>query len=689
MATDFFQQQDRARRRTGWLVALFALAVVLIVAAVYLAVVATLGYAESYGGREGRAGMLGFIWQPELLVGVSGATLLLIGAGSLYKTLALAQGGPAVAALLGGRPIAPGTAVPAQRRLLNVVEEMAIAAGTAVPPVYLLADEPAINAFAAGRRPGDAVIGITQGSLDYLTRDELQGVVAHEFSHILNGDMRLNVRLIGLLHGILLLTVVGRIMLRLAGSSSRSRSSSSNKKGGGGGAALGLLGLALIVIGGVGVFFGKLIKSSVSRQREYLADAAAVQFTRNPTGLAGALKKIGGVDRTSQIANVHAEEASHLFFGDALAGRLTNWFSTHPPLVDRIRRLDPTFDGRFEPVWRLDETSARAAQSARPAASREAARRDRTAAMVPPLPPVMADLALAATAGAAATAPAPRSAAGPALTAEHVGTPDPRSLEQAEALLAALPPRLHEATYDALGAQAVIYALLLDARADLRTEQLDRLARQAERSIVEETARLVPAVDSLAPELRLPLAELTLPALAGLSPPQYARFRKNLDTLMLADRRIDLSEYALRTMMLSHLGRQFEPRRARTRYEKMSAIREPAALLLSVLARRGHTDEATARRAFAAGLAHLGVSADMRPAADCGLAALDAALAKLADAGPKLKQQIVEACLGVIAFDQQAQLAELEILRAVVDALDCPMPPPVVPVAGGAAGGAR
>jgi Zn-dependent protease with chaperone function len=333
---DFFEAQDVARRRTLLLVILFAAAVVLIILIIYIIVYYLTGPHP------------GAVFDPILLAIIAGGVLLLVGAGSGYRTLQLRRGGPAVAELLGGRRISPTTTDPAERRLVNVVEEMAIASNIPAPAIYVLDGEEGINAFAAGHSPADAAVTVTRGALRSLTRDELQGVVAHEFSHIFNGDMRLNLRLMGLLFGILLLAVVGRILL-YAGPRGAYRGG--GRRRGGGGQVV-LIGLALLLVGYIGVFFGRLIQAAISRQREYLADAAAVQFTRNPQGLEGALKKIGASlvagGPGSQIANAHAEEANHFFFARGIGGLVTRLFASHPPLVERIRRIDPSFDGNFE-----------------------------------------------------------------------------------------------------------------------------------------------------------------------------------------------------------------------------------------------------------------------------------------------------------------------------------------------------
>ncbi len=326
MAIDFFDQQQAAHQRTGRLVFLFVLAVVLIILSVYAAVMVVLVLLNKGHGPVAPE----LLFDPARFALITTLVILVIGLGTLYKVVQLRAGGAVVARQLGGRLVDPGTTDLAERRLLNVVEEMALASGTPVPSVFVLDQEQSINAFAAGFGPGDAVVSVSRGCLEYLSRDELQGVIAHEFSHILNGDMRFNLRLIGLLHGILLLALIGQILMRMTGRSNYSYRSSQGDGDRRDSSALVffLLGLALLVIGFVGVFFGRLIKCAISRQREFLADASAVQFTRNPDGIGGALKKIGGLAEGSRIENPNAEEACHLFFGQGSRRGPRRW----PPI---------------------------------------------------------------------------------------------------------------------------------------------------------------------------------------------------------------------------------------------------------------------------------------------------------------------------------------------------------------------
>ena len=659
MATDFFGQQDAARRKTGLLIVYLVLATILIIAGVYVVAAGVLNYAERQEHPE-LAGTAWNLWDPVLLGWVALGTLTVILGGSAYKIAALNGGGESIARLLGGQRIDPDTSDPDERRILNVVEEMAIASGTAVPSVFLL-DEPGINAFAAGYTPGDAVIGITRGSLDYLNRDELQGVVAHEFSHILNGDMRLNIRLIGILHGILLLALIGYVLLRSAafsGGHSRRRRSS---KDGGSALAIIAIGAALVVIGYIGVFFGRLIKSAVSRQREFLADASAVQFTRNPEGIGGALKKIGGLSIGSRIEDGHAEEASHLFFGNALGRPLFGLLATHPPLPVRIQRIDPGFDGKFpwvEPLRPREPAAPRPSEADRPGHAR-----------IPiPLPGGLPGM------GAAARMPVDAAA-----LLASIGTTRQEQIDYAQRLLASLPDELRSAARRPRSAGALIYGLLLDDDAEVRQIQEQRIREHAPAGVQEDLQRLRPALERLTDNARVPLVELTFPALRNLSLDEYRQFRANIEALVKADRRLALFEYTLRRMLLRHLDSHFANRKPRVvQYYALRPLLPDCAAILSCLAHAGHQDAGEAARAFAAGGAVLAGGhshLDMLSRGQCNLNVVDDGLARLTVATPQIKKRLLAACVTCIATDDQITVAEAELLRGIADALDCPMPP--------------
>jgi Zn-dependent protease with chaperone function len=646
---DFFENQEAARTKTRWLVFLFGLAVFFIIVSVYLAVRLTIFSLETKFGLEAPTMMWG-LWNPGLFAGVMLVTLTVVALGSLYKIVTLRGGGEAVAGLLGGRPLDPNTARFEERRLLNVVEEMALASGMPTPTVYVLPKEKGINAFAAGFTPGDAVIGVTEGSIEQLSREELQGVIGHEFSHILNGDMSLNLRLMGVIHGILVIALIGYWMLR----SIRFSGGSGDRKSSGS-AILLVLALSLLIIGWVGVFFGRLIKSAVSRQREYLADAAAVQFTRNPGGLAGALKKIGGFISGSRLETPHAEEASHFYFSNGLKPAFLQMLATHPPLDRRIRRLEPGWDGVFD-----DAGMARGE-----------------------LPSPTPELAVAGAAGLVG-APAPAKPgpegqpAGVGVSAEmvsdSVGTLDQAHLDYARSLLAGLPTELTRSAHEPSGACALIYALLLDADAEIRGRQLEQLREGTEPFIYDETRLLAPFVDSCPPEARISLIDLSMPALRRLSQVQYDALYDNVRRLVTADERVSLFEYMLQRALRRHLESHFgKTRPPAVRHHSLDPVRHECAVLLSALARSSGREDM--ERAFGAAVTELGTALELVPRAESGLREVDQALRELNTLTPRLKRNVIRACVMCVAADRQITVKEGELLRAIADSLDCPVPP--------------
>lgn len=640
---NFWEHQDRARRKTKWLVLYFLTAVILIVVAVYACLVLVMGIGEGYleSSRSGGAEIQ--IWQPELFFWTTLATLGVIAIGSAAKVVELAGDGGKVAVMLGGKPLNPATTDPEERQLQNVVEEMAIASGTPVPDLYILDSENGINAFAAGNTPAKAAIGVTRGTLRHLNRDELQGVIAHEFSHILNGDMRLNLRLIGILNGILCLAILGRILLHVRGERN----------------PVPLLGLALLALGGIGLLFGRLIKSAVSRQREYLADAAAVQFTRHPDGIAGALKKIGGLVRGSRLDSPAAEEASHMFFGNGLAENWSQAFATHPPLAKRIRAIDPSFDGKFPRLELLP-----------PSRPHEARR-------VSPRRPSLGGAAAGFTGAAATSSPPPD--LHPDAVTNTVASPSQLHLDYASDFLEELSESVRQAVHDPLGACAVVYGLLLDSRDTLRQTQLSHLHRTCRPAVIRETHRMLPHLAHLDRAVKLPLVDLALPALRQLSPEQFNEFQQNVRVIIESDRQIDLFEYALQRALIRHLTPHFKPARKSTiKFHSLKTLIDQSSVLLSGLARVGQASEPEIRHAFQAGASRLDPRSPRLRLLDpeaCNLPQIDAALEAFSRATPPIKKRLLDALARTVAADQLLRPREAELLRAIADTLDCPLPP--------------
>jgi Zn-dependent protease with chaperone function len=642
---DFFEAQARAKKRTSRLVVLFSLAVLGTIAAGYFGAIFLTGQITQKSARtRDRYGYVQparplALWQPQLLAVVSLGTLAVIGLASFYKWSEFSAGGSAVAESVGGRRVDPHTTDLAERRLLNVVEEMALASGVPMPAVFVLDDEPAINAFAAGLTTADAVVAVTRGTLEKLTRDELQGVIGHEFSHILNGDMRLNLRLTSLIFGILVIGLAGRGILWSLGRA-RVTSSRDNKNSGCILVAIGAVGLGLLIIGYVGYFFGRLIQAAVSRQREFLADASAVQFTRNPTGLGGALKKIGGLALGSSLQTSKSAAIGHFFFAQSFRSNFGGLWATHPPLDERIRAIEPAFDGTFiEPPQIVD-------------VARESF--------------VSAGLAPART----------RPAFQPNDVLASVGTLTPALLAEAQELHAALPPRLLAAAHAPSEAPILLYGLLIDNDDDkVQRRQLALIARRAGGEALHVLESLDSSLRDLGPEHKLPLLQLALPALKTLRPSSLAPFFETLDALVRADGRVSPFEFALQKLLLRHLAASRAPARASmVQFHSFKAVADEISTVLSILA---HASDRDSNEAYAAGAAQLPLLAGhLGPLAlTTDLVALDVALDKLAAASGPIKQRLLQAAAHVVISDGEVHVEEYELLRAIAATLDVPLPP--------------
>lgn len=629
---DFFARQDQARRSTTLLIGYFCLAVVLIILAVYLAARGILLYAST---ESVRAGSPVSWWDLEWFLWTAGSTAALILAGTLYQIGQLHQGGRRIAEILDARRVPGGSSDLRERQLLNIVEEMAIAAGMPVPEVYVMDRERGINAFAAGFSVNDGIVCVTRGTLELLTRAELQGVIAHEFSHLLNGDTLINLRLIGWLHGILLLNQVGGGLLRGLRFS---------RRGKGAGPFL-AIGLALWLLGSLGYLCGQLIKSAVSRQREHLADASAVQFTRNPLGLAGALKKIGGLDQGSQLLHPQAALASHMYFGNGLKESWLDAFATHPSLEERIRLLDPAFDGRFPEVTPLPVPQPQTGYVQRPKTGRTGA----------------------ALSGAAVMA-----------LLERVGTLEEAQVVRARQLLNSIPPQLKSATENPLEAAGLLYALLLDSREEIHERQLQQLRQESGAMLLDNVKILHPQLSAMTPEMRLPLIDLLLPALRALSKDQYQQLRRQIKLLIAADRKISLFEFTIQQLVIRTLDRQFFGRKqAIIQIYAMRGIEREASLVLSLLAAVGHDDPELLQSSFDRGakiLTEPGLQLVRLEQNDCSRKQFELALRKLAQISPQLKRKILAGCLQCLAADGVISSAELELFRSLAAGLDCPVP---------------
>jgi Zn-dependent protease with chaperone function len=649
-------------------------------------------------GRNSYYGFSAFDYaaaNPGQVVFCTLAVMGVLGIASLYKSVELRGGGGVVARSLGGVLVTADTTDLKRKRLLNVIEEMAIASGVPMPEVYVLDQEPGINAFAAGHTPANAAVTVTQGALDRLSRDELQGVIGHEFSHILNGDMRLNIQLMGWVFGLFVIGLIGRLILQFSPRSSDRRDSN---------AAFLALGFAIMVLGYVGLLAGRILQAAVSRQRERLADASGVQFTRNPQGLKGALVKIAALPDGSALVAADAEQAAHMFFAEGLS----RVFATHPPILERIRELDPHFDMR--------ELERAAAEPDQQPTMAEVAGHDGTGAAGGRAGVgstaggglaggILAGAVLAGGAGARVPSSSTRSrftggglggvgqisrggvgvgVEQAARAVAQVGQPETAHIEHAQAVRLALPPGARELTESPGGAQALVLALLISDDPALRQRQLEILSKSANAASVEVVQRVTPIAHALNPMLRLPILQRAFPALRRSTVPQRKALAKLVNDLIHADARVEVFEFCLAKLLETLLNDELS---ASIPHGKLTLEDEAGeiSLLFATLAQVGAQDEQAARAAYEVGIST--VLPMRRPpfvAAPDWQQKLSAAFPRLEQLHPFAKKAVIEGLVKTVANDEMLMDEEAELLRTVCAVLHCPLPPILPLIAGDA-----
>jgi len=616
---------------------LFLLSVIAIVLSVDVVVATVYAFFDETPNTHGLQGV-----PREVYVAGAIVTLAFIAVVSLWNIVALAGGGAKVAKMLGARQVTTDTRDPLERRFLNIVEEMAIASGVRVPEAWVMDKEKGINAFAAGWTVSGAVVGVTRGTLERLTRDELQGVVGHEFSHILNGDMGLNIRIVGVLAGIVAIGSIGAFVIRMGTEADDIR----------GAIPLFLIGAALFTIGYVGLFFARLIKASVSRQREFLADASSVQFTRNPDGIAGALDQIRMTTGGALIQGRYAEEMSHLFFGQGIKVHLTGLFDTHPPLDERIKRVNPGFESSAYRQHRATTVEAPAAEAAAPDVTDVGAAGRR-----------VADLGI--TWGHS-----------PEQSAKLVGTLKPEKISYAQDLLGQVPQELRESLRQADGAAGAIVALLLAPKAEVMQEQLQALKSAGLGAFFEHAAAAAPQIRGLGVAFHLALVDLALPALKAAPEEKKRALIAGLELVINADRRVSLHEFIVLTFVREQLWRKPKPPRADRR---IADLKPQVGTMLALMAYAGTRTDASGERAAALQAALKAgaemVAIEVPTTTDFSPTVLGAALEALKALRPLEKALLVKGLFATVTADGTIRVVEAGLMRLVGAVLDCPLPP--------------
>ena len=646
---NFFEYQEQARKQTGRLVGLFVLSLVclvLLTAFVFAIVAHILGLHDPQHLHNGAYESGQSLWQIaaavfdwQYLGSIALAVIAVVGLASLFRISQLKSGGQSIAEQMGGRLINVNPRTASEKRLLNIVEEMSIASGSAVPSVYII-DEPGINAFAAGYQPADAVIGVTQGAIERLNRDELQGVIAHEFSHIFNGDMRLNLRLIGLIYGIMVIAIAGRYLLEGGRYSNKDRSAAIS------------IGLVLMLLGYLGVFFGNIIKSAISRQREFLADASAVQFTRSQMGIAGALRKIGGMSKRSLWQNHDATEVSHMLFSQGLNFRFFNrLMATHPPLDKRIKRLYPQWDETFT-APKIITTSQ--SENKEPSANKEPSEKNNYD---------------------------PKGLASGVLVSELASSIDQSGIltektiqaatkELADLTLAA--DTLVKQTHDPYMARALAYTMLFDRNQKIKQQQWQDLQANQHPELLRQIKWVESELKSLDDKQPIILLDMSLPAFKLLTDKQYRHFKQQMLRLIKIDKKIELREWAL-FYLIDYYCR---PTQLNQLQEASLKQRKPAlAKLLAALANVGAASVDEAKDSFETAVREqLPFSLRWYSMQELTIQSLTQALQQIRHLKPLEKPRFLKMCISVAQHDGKVDRAEFEIISCIAQALGCPLP---------------
>ncbi|MEM7358064.1 MAG: M48 family metallopeptidase [Pseudomonadota bacterium] len=650
---NFFEHQEKARKQSRWIILAFIGVALLIVLAVDLLVLlfftlqgpmTTGASAITHVGIDTLLAPQNLVANSSVLLGSSAATGGVIGLASLGKIASLRSGGGKVAKDMGGIMVTPDTKDPLRRRLYNVVEEISIASGTPVPEVYVMENEPGINAFAAGYSPNDAAVAVTQGTLEKLDRSELQGVIAHEFSHIFNGDMRINIRMMGVIFGIMVLAILGRKFLR----SSRYRMSSSRDNNG---SVIVMIGLALTIIGYIGLFFARWMKSALSRQREYLADASAVQFTRDPEGISGALKKIAAYNHSSYL-KADAEEVSHMLFG---TGYRSLMFATHPPLEKRITRIEKNFD--VNEIARLAKKLK--AQEQREHIQAEQAEKEQKRRKSGKRSGGIFDVGS---------------------MIENIGNPEFERIVAAAMLTAEIPQGLSDAAHSLEWAPEVLFYCLMDDDLALREKQLLIVVQQMGDISEKKLSHLLNANKTIAPEQRLPLLEICFPTLKRRPVSDLEKILETINQLVVVDNKIDSFEYLLSRMITKHLRESKSPASASQHgRKKLKDCAQQLSVVVSIVASHGQETAGAqglqqAQKAYRAGMSSVGINHTNLSFRDDWQLRLDEAIATLDKLTPAGKQSVVEALMATVSEDEKVVTAEHEMLRAVCSLIHVPLP---------------
>lgn len=637
---NFFEQQDKARKRTTTLVLYFILAIVFIILAVDCLIIGLMYFNSTPGSLKTEELVSDAI---IIGIGLTPAVLIVIGIGTLIRLYQTRGGGVSVAEMVKARPIDRDTQDFKEKRFINIVEEMSIASGVSVPQLFVMDNEPAINAFVAGVHQNDMVMVVTKGALDNLDRDAMQGVVGHEFSHIFNGDMKINLKLIGILGGIFAIGQLGAFILRSLqfSSSSRSSSSGSDSKGNGIFIVIGL-GIGLFVIGYIGLFFGRLIKAGVSRQRESLADACSVQYTRNPQGLINALTAIGA-QNGSKLTSSHAEDINHMCFGPSLNMWFTSLLASHPPIEERIKALDPN--------GYLSQAERKAPKVVESTASTPQKSTAQLGAIL------LAPAALASTANT---------------IEQSIGNPQMAHIEYAEKLYATIPDALKDQCRKVQEAPLILYAILMASSELIANKAPSVLSTTLDETAIAKIHQYAIQIKALGPLFLLPLVDITLPTFNQIESQDKSKVIAELE--MLSAIHVTLFTFSVVAMIKKSA---MHPVTSKTTKQLPTQIllKEISELMRFMVTCTKNDEQGSKQRYAELMKAFTNKTLPDYERLDFDALDFQKRLYQLNRLYPLGKEKLIHACLVCVETDQQINIEEAQAVRAIAACLNCPIPP--------------
>ncbi len=654
---NFFEQQDKARKKTFWLVLYFLLAIFFIILAIDLVVVGAIIYTNpapyvkvtNFGYLLNHEAVFNLVIMTALAV--SPVIVFIIILGTILKIFALSGGGVSVANMVNATPISPNTTDFLEKRFVNIVEEMSIAAGTPVPQLFVMENEPAINAFVAGYKPEDTVMVVTKGALTQLSRDELQGVVGHEFSHVYNGDMHINLKLMGILGGLLMIGQAGYFLLRFFGNSN-SRSSSDRTDGRIAIAVI-IIGIGLLVIGYIGLFFGRLIKAAVSRERELLADASSVQYTRNPQGIIFALKRIQKSEKGTNLNTKNVEDVSHLCFGSARWVMFNNLLATHPPLDKRIEILDPQGEFANVPLKDLKDDLKSTTEKKSPQTSLN------TLGMI---------------GGATVLAGTGMVQTSVSNIQSSIGKPTNDNVMVAQKLLAHIPDSVKDVSHDPAKVENIYYALVLSELEDKTEKIIQILQKEIASDDLKQVLDLGKLFMNLPKAAQLPLIDISMPAFKSNTQEKRASIVQTVQKIMAVGEK-KLFEFTLLSLLQKSMQDKI-PKDSKVKYNDFKPVLTEVSLLIIAVLKVTTQDESKQNSEFVRLMKNFTDNNIERPAIGSAQPIkFQEVLSTLNQLAPLCKEKLINTLLDAISEDGVINLSEAELVRAIAANLDCPIPP--------------